>query len=275
MKMNYYQMAKKKSNNIFNNLLRVSLAILTIGLIWISISWVNFRGYMDINNYSYKGDIRISESEYAGLIGDITKQTHSEVDLIEIQERIEMHPYVQATRVSHQFPSTVHIEIVEREPLAILNGDPMVFLDENCFVMPEVGNLEDLNVPILSNYNPDPELYPIGNKANSVKVQESIKLLQKIQNDYESLYQNISEMSLNTDDEFIIVLIDQPTKIRLGRNNIWTKLLVLKEFEIAIQGKKSFIDKGGENFDLVPCLNYNEDHIVLFQHLVKKYFIQK
>ena len=242
MKMNYYQMAKKKSNNIFNNLLRVSLAILTIGLIWISISWVNFRGYMDINNYSYKGDIRISESEYAGLIGDITKQTHSEVDLIEIQERIEMHPYVQATRVSHQFPSTVHIEIVEREPLAILNGDPMVFLDENYFVMPEVGNLEDLNVPILSNYNPDPELYPIGNKANSVKVQESIKLLQKIQNDYESLYQNISEMSLNTDDDFIIVLIDQPTKIRLGRNNIWTKLLVLKEFEIAIQGKKSLTD---------------------------------
>jgi len=45
--------------------------------------------------------------------------------------------------------------------------------------------------------------------------------------------------------------------------------------EILIQGKKSFIDKGGENFDLVPCLNYNEDHIVLFQHLVKKYFIQK
>ena len=65
---------------------------------------------------------------------------------------------------------------------------------------------------------------------------------QKIQNDYESLYQNISEMSLNTDDEFIIVLIDQPTKIRLGRNNIWTKLLVLKEFEIAIQGKKSLTD---------------------------------
>jgi len=43
--------------------------------------------------------------------------------------------------------------------------------------------------------------------------------------------------------------------------------------EILIQGKKSFIDKGGENFDLVPCLNYNEDHIVLFQHLVKKYLI--
>jgi len=242
MKVNYYQMAKKKSNNMYNYFLRISLAIFIIGLVWISIRWVDFRGYMVVNHYSFNGDIRISESEYAGLIDDITKQTHSEVNLVEIQERIEMHPYVQATRVSHQFPSTIHIEIVEREPLAILNGDPMVFLDENCYVMPEVGNLENLNVPILSNYNPNPDLYPIGNKANSVKVQESITLLQKIQNDYGSLYQNISEMSLNTDDEFIIVLIDQPTKIRLGRNNIWTKLLVLKEFEIAIQGKKSLTD---------------------------------
>ncbi len=45
--------------------------------------------------------------------------------------------------------------------------------------------------------------------------------------------------------------------------------------EILIQGKKSFIDKGGKNFDLVPCLNDNDDHIVLLQHLVTKYLIKK
>ena len=45
--------------------------------------------------------------------------------------------------------------------------------------------------------------------------------------------------------------------------------------EILIQGKKIFVDRGGENFDLVPCLNYNEDHIDLLQHLVKKYFVEK
>ena len=45
--------------------------------------------------------------------------------------------------------------------------------------------------------------------------------------------------------------------------------------EILIQGKKSFVDRGGKNFDLVPCLNYNEDHIILLQHLVKKYIIEK
>ena len=41
--------------------------------------------------------------------------------------------------------------------------------------------------------------------------------------------------------------------------------------EINIQGRESFIDKGGENFDIVPCLNDNEDHINLFTKLINKF----
>ncbi len=41
--------------------------------------------------------------------------------------------------------------------------------------------------------------------------------------------------------------------------------------EINIQGRESFIEKGGKNFDLIPCLNDNEDHIELFEKLIKRY----
>jgi ferrochelatase len=41
--------------------------------------------------------------------------------------------------------------------------------------------------------------------------------------------------------------------------------------EIDIQGRESFMENGGENFDLIPCLNDNTDHINLFEKLVKKY----
>ena len=41
--------------------------------------------------------------------------------------------------------------------------------------------------------------------------------------------------------------------------------------EINIQGKESFLKNGGENFDLIPCLNDNSDHILLFEKLVNKY----
>ncbi len=41
--------------------------------------------------------------------------------------------------------------------------------------------------------------------------------------------------------------------------------------EINIQGRESFMTNGGKNFDLIPCLNDNEDHINLFENLIKKY----
>ena len=41
--------------------------------------------------------------------------------------------------------------------------------------------------------------------------------------------------------------------------------------EISIQGKESFINSGGNNFDVVPCLNDSEDHINLLEQLTKKF----
>ncbi len=40
--------------------------------------------------------------------------------------------------------------------------------------------------------------------------------------------------------------------------------------EILIQGKESFIDSGGENFDMIPCLNDNDDHISLISNLIMR-----
>ena len=40
--------------------------------------------------------------------------------------------------------------------------------------------------------------------------------------------------------------------------------------EILIQGKESFMESGGENFDMVPCLNDSDDHIKLIKSLISK-----
>ena len=40
--------------------------------------------------------------------------------------------------------------------------------------------------------------------------------------------------------------------------------------EILIQGKESFINFGGDNFDMVPCLNDNDDHINLLKSLIQR-----
>ena len=44
--------------------------------------------------------------------------------------------------------------------------------------------------------------------------------------------------------------------------------------EISMQGKESFVKSGGINFDVVPCLNDNDDHINLLQHLASKFILK-
>ncbi len=41
--------------------------------------------------------------------------------------------------------------------------------------------------------------------------------------------------------------------------------------EISIEARKSFLDRGGEKFDFVPCLNDRDDHIELLYQLVLKF----
>ncbi|MBD1135803.1 ferrochelatase [Pelagibacterales bacterium SAG-MED47] len=40
--------------------------------------------------------------------------------------------------------------------------------------------------------------------------------------------------------------------------------------EILIQGKDSFINAGGQNFDMIPCLNDSDDHINLLKSLIQR-----
>ena len=45
--------------------------------------------------------------------------------------------------------------------------------------------------------------------------------------------------------------------------------------EINIQGKEIFLENGGKNFDLIPCLNDNVDHIKFLEFLANRYVIKK
>ncbi len=66
-----------------------------------------------------------------------------------------------------------------------------------------------------------------------------------------------------------------------GKNNI---LVICPGFssdcvetleEIAIQGKNTFLNSGGKNFEIIPCLNDNSDHINLLKTLVTRYIVKK
>jgi len=224
-------MAKKKNQSTFK------IAIISIlslsGFCFIIIAsfwWFELRDRTKI-------DIKFSETEvltlkaYESLISEFIDDITTPGTINEITKSIEGHPYVKAARVSRHYPSQIRIEIIEREPIAIVNKNPMVLLDKNGFVLPDLGNINKYNLPIMSNFNSVAELYPHGQKALSVKIVECISLLAQLKDQYDALYNNLSEIKMSSNNEVELILADQPTRIFLGSKHIKSRIKILKEFE--------------------------------------------
>ena len=245
-------MAKKKKTFPWQQTLISILSISAVlSLIWASFWWSQFKGSLSITNIRFTETDVLDTHSYRAVLGEIIGTNSDKVDLRNIGDLIESHPYVKAARISHYYPGIIKVEIKERKPIALLKTDPLVLLDREGFVLPDVGNLDKYNLPIMTNFNPGPELYPAGEMALSVKVKDCISWLSRIHNNYITLYNNLSELKMTSTNEMELILSDHPTHIYLGQDKVWSRINTLKQFEKILQPKKisdfSYLDMRYEN----------------------------
>ena len=232
--MQFLKLNKSKLKLIILSGLILSYAI----LIKVSSWWSINNNNLTLKEISISDTKIIKNTEYHDLIGGFLGQPLNIINVDSVNKIIRNHPYVEAVRVSKWYPSKMKIEIIEREPIAILNVEPMILLDKNSFVLPHKIAKSNFSLPILNNFNSDLDLYPYGGKARSESVENCIGWLNQIKIEYPSLYMNISEMKMTSDNHMNIILSDYPTRIFLGKDQIWKKIKILKEFETELLPNK-------------------------------------
>ena len=151
-----------------------SFFILTI---FLSSWWSTFSQSILIKNIIISETNILQSEHYSNLLKNFLGSELSTKNLYEIGTVLESHPYVKVARISKRYPTKIKVEIVERKPIAILQIEPMVLLDKEGVVLPNVGNLNNYNLPIMTNFNPEISLYPFGNKVLSVNVAQCIHWL--------------------------------------------------------------------------------------------------
>ena len=156
-------MAKKKKIFPIMKLMVQFFVLSFIGLLfWASFWWSDYSNPMESIEINFSETKVLDVNLYKSLLDEVTNNDSSKFNLYEISALIENHPYIKVARVSRHYPSEIKIEIIEREPIAIVNIEPMIFLDENGFVLPDEGNIKNYNLPVMNNFNSDPKLYPQG-----------------------------------------------------------------------------------------------------------------
>ena len=130
--MHLIKIYKSKKHLIF-----ISISfLLMITLIKISSWWCVITNNLILKNISISSTKIIDNEEFYNLVNGFIEYSSEEIRIDSITKIIEDHPYVEAARVSKWYPSKIKIELIEREPIAVLNINPMVLLDKYGFVLP-------------------------------------------------------------------------------------------------------------------------------------------
>ncbi|NOZ75753.1 MAG: FtsQ-type POTRA domain-containing protein [FCB group bacterium] len=200
-------------------------------LIPMAVAWAGFSHQLDLKNIWVLGAQLNTEQSYRDYIGPGADSTLLTLDVDDIVNALENDPYIKGVRISRQFPDALKMEILEREPIAALNTDPIRLVDREGIVLPVTHPELVMHLPMLSNMNPAKELYPLGRQSLSVKVLDAVAIVHLVMDIFPKLYTEISEVRFNANDELELVLTQHPTRIFLGNGQVKEKLLTLREFK--------------------------------------------
>ena len=123
------------NKNLFKKWKNISVFCLSIMpiivIIFISFWWSGYNDTIILKKVKLSKTNVLDNSIYLKLLNQYIGQDIASINLKEVSYKIEKHPYVKAVRVSKRFPNKIMVEIVERTPVAILQIDPMLLLDED------------------------------------------------------------------------------------------------------------------------------------------------
>jgi cell division protein FtsQ len=207
-------------------------------ILYASFNWAKLKNSVKTQSIIFSETKVLNVDIYKQLVNYVPLKRMDDIDIINLNKVIEAHPYVKAARISNHYPNKILIEIIEREPLAILKVNPIIMIDDDGFILPDLGHHINYDIPILTNFNVKEGDYSSGIKTKSGKVIECVKWLNKIKENYIYLYENLSELKITSSDDIELILFDYPTYVYLGQNKINSRLNILKEFGNTIKPKK-------------------------------------
>ena len=227
-----------KNRSFYKYFLYNFFIFLFLYIIHVSFNWADIKTSSKSKNIIFSDTQILDLKIYKQLINKAYDGNMSKVSTKDIIRLIEAHPYVMAARVSNHYPNKILVEIIEREPLAILKVDPLLMIDGDGIILPDLENYVNYNIPVLTNFNFHETSQVKGTKISSDKIINCVEWLKKVKKDYNYIYENLSELKITSSNEIELILFDHPTYIYLGLDKINSRLKILKKFEETIKPNK-------------------------------------
>lgn len=154
------------------------------------------------------------------------------VDLARIRANILEQLYVKSAKVVRELPNALRIHVEERQPIAAISQERLLFLDEEGVLLPSYHpNLvrTGFDVPLITGLT-GVEQTTLGSVQTDARILQTIGLLKQARALDAELYHLISEVYVDRDNNSILYTSEVGATILFGKNHELKKLTHLQEF---------------------------------------------
>jgi cell division protein FtsQ len=203
-----------------------SLIIMTMGLVFGANAW---KSSLRIKQIQVDGNRIVGANEILQLTQVQMNMLLYKVDLTAVQRNVMSHHYIKDALVERNLPNSIHIQIVERVPIAIVNRSETMYLDEDGVVLPRSISHRLFDLPMISGISAS-EPMVLGSIMKQSDVIEVLQLLSTMKTVNRPMYHNISEVQVRNGGDIVVYSAEGGVPIIFGRDDMPGKLVRLETF---------------------------------------------
>jgi len=191
--------------------------------------WLHHTDVFCVKNVEIHGMRLIDRDKIQKFISFQPEDKLFEVNLDSIKTCIEELHYVASAAIGRRYPSTVKIDIVEREPAAFLVLNKVVIVDKEGCLLPKMKTKSALNdFPLITGVRQKKITYGI--PAENEQLQCSLRLLRVLREQMPDIYGITSEIHNASSGNLHVYLSDNGPMIDFGKDDFERKIVKLDYF---------------------------------------------
>jgi cell division protein FtsQ len=196
--------------------------------------------WLSVQHVTVNGNHRLSPGDVAGLVDDLKGENILLADLGRWRERVLASSWVAEVSLRRRLPSTLEIDIVERQPVGIARLRSELYLvDATGAVIDQFGpRYDDIDLPVVDG------LLAPGRSGLAIDPQRS-QLVAQLLADVRTrptLASSVSQVDVSDPSDVHVILEGDPAVVRLGSEDFLKRLESYVQLQSALRQRVPDID---------------------------------
>lgn len=190
-----------------------------IVLIFGTAQWMRGKNAFSLKNVQISGTRHLNGNKLLQQVNIEFNRDIFDIEVDRIEDRLKKNKMIKNVNVVRRIPSTLKIEVNERELVAILFTDSEMYgVDEDGYLISNIDSYTGYDLPVLSVISSKAKVKAI-EQGRGDHIQVAAQFLKTVKKENPLLYHRISEISYHSTSGLFLYLRDMIVPVILGFGN--------------------------------------------------------